>query len=812
MDTLNADARISGMVTKSETKDNNVNIFTIFAPGCRMSFTLTYTGFCLIRYGDIVSALCKKINDNYFQVVKRPLVKLPTDSASVYNFLMSCSKSCGITTREANAVQREISNIYQSKIYAQASSPCDVISAISDCWYKTRSLKVIQPISDIITLERAENFISIWRKRDIRRLHVFGFTNTEMEECRMGLLEIYNHICINPYRLAPVSMEKCREIDDLLSRCALQIEIECGTIVRDIYSRIRNASWSCVLLNSLQKRHPKVRELLVELIQHYDVVKDTIMSDGKKEEALYLRRTYLAESTMASFVAARMKPSGDSNVVNGIRIQTGPVITMSNIEIEDKTLDAGQISAVHMVAKGGISIITGGPGKGKTTVIKEIVRQMIKAGVPYAICSFTGKAVARVKEVVPGSSPATMHRMIAAPKHFGAFKYLIIDECSMVTTELFYDFIVRFGTDYAVVLIGDVGQIPPIGPGTLFREILKSHTVNKTILKITHRVLDVPGSTDGIILNLDRIVKWKFGEIYQFMPTDNFMLKAGKPTLIIELIKMFKNLDVRLGDIVVLSPYTDNLDIINKGIQMLYNGANARTEDTRGAIWHINDRVIMTSNNYEVKLQRPIPPQEQVGMGQLEMCKKDSKGNITHAPVMNGETGVVISLGNRFIVVDFGDKRLIEVPFESGQQGRKRKRPSFNLEEETESDDMTTENLKLAYALTIHRAQGSEWPIVFFWAQHRANSMESGFWNRCLTYTAISRPRRALFIVGDTMAAAQSIAKPLPFRCEYLNVRLKNMLDEIPEEEEVISADPYTHAPDELPPTTDGDVGDIEWD
>src|SRR4029077_19475854 len=235
--------------------------------------------------------------------------------------------------------------------------------------------------------------------------------------------------------------------------------------------------------------------------------------------------------------------------------------------------------------------------------------------IPYALCSFTGKAVTRIKEVVPKAKAfiATMHRMIASPMSVVKFNYLIIDECSMVTTELLYEFIDVFGTDFSIVLIGDANQLPPISWGSLFNEILLSRTVHKTILRINHRVYDVEGEVDGIIPNCERIANWRNGAAYGFVDANNVVLMPGPETQVMDLVTMFSKHGLKSSNIIVISPYNKYLDVFNKGVQAIYNGTKARITDPHGSTWHIDDRVMMMMNNYDVD-------------------------------VMNGETGVVTEI------------------------------------------------------------------------------------------------------------------------------------------------------------------------
>jgi exodeoxyribonuclease V alpha subunit len=411
-----------------------------------------------------------------------------------------------------------------------------------------------------------------------------------------------------------------------------------------------------------------------------------------------------------------------------------------------------QLLALDGALSSPVSIITGGPGSGKTRLIGHIVTCHERAGVSWAAAAFTGKAVARVKQVLGRSADeqvATIHRWIIRARREKdkiPFKTLIIDEASMVTTELFWQLVSAFTHKFRLILVGDVHQLPPISWGSLFFQCLESGQIPTFRLTANHRVLsetirlpsDEPrldGATnDGILDNARAIVGAEASEEPRVTlnQASNFSLVAGGVKEVGEIIRECREAGVSLRDLVVVCPYNRDLADINAIFQDTYGKDQPSVGDYRDRSWAVGDRVMMTENDYTLG-------------------------------VMNGELGFVSTINRNEIAVDFGYGTF---RFSLAKGLRKKDLPPGVTP--TPSVDSLTQ----AFALSVHRFQGSEADYVIVYVP---TSPETSFLNKNLIYTALTRARRRIWVVGDLDLIMRAAGTPGPIRHERLAQRLRQL-------------------------------------
>ena len=390
-----------------------------------------------------------------------------------------------------------------------------------------------------------------------------------------------------------------------------------------------------------------------------------------------------------------------------------------------------------------------------TTAIRELVYNLEQRNVEYAICAFTGKAVARLRSVLCSTVPMTFHLKIKKEKS-SKFKHLIVDEASMVTIELFYSFIRRFDFPFSITLVGDPNQLPPIGWGSLFEECIKSKTIPTYELVVNHRVYHISGEKDGILLNTKKMARHgveptvKFGLKAPVVPmkfesTGNFVLTPGNIDQIAAFATAFKQQGICRHDITVITPYNKDLDVINKTFQKLYTEDDSEhVFDSRGCKWYINDRVMMIKNDYEIN-------------------------------VMNGEEGEVVEIDPNHIKVSFGAGREYDFPLEPDPKKRKWGTSQEKDDEDEAEGERTVQRLVHSYCVTVHRGQGSEWNYIIFYLP--PGRSQPSYITKNLVYTGLTRAKRALFFIGNIEELEASTTRSLPFRCEKLTKRLSETLD-----------------------------------
>ena len=413
---------------------------------------------------------------------------------------------------------------------------------------------------------------------------------------------------------------------------------------------------------------------------------------------------------------------------------------ISLIEKETGTvLDEMQKKAVREAAGHGLFILTGGPGTGKTTTINAIIRFFEGEGAELRLAAPTGRAAKRMTEAT-GYEAQTIHRLLeltGMPEeeregqaiHFERnaenpleADVIIIDEMSMVDIHLMHSLLLAITSGTRLILVGDENQLPSVGPGNVLRDIIRSGQFPVVELKKIFR----QASESDIVVNAHKINR---GE--QVIPDnksrDFFFLKRYDADTIIRVAialiqeKLPRYVEAKPFDIQVLTPMRKGLlgvERLNKILQRFLNppdGTKKEKEFAQG-LFREGDKVMQIRNNYqlewEVRGRYGIPVEKGIG-------------------VFNGDTGILKSIN------DFAETA--EVEFEDGRFAEY----SFKQLEE----------LELAYAITIHKSQGSEYPAVIL-------PLLSGprmLLNRNLLYTAVTRARKCVTVVGSEETFAEMI-------------------------------------------------------
>ncbi|MDB5058529.1 MAG: recombinase [Chloroflexi bacterium] len=376
------------------------------------------------------------------------------------------------------------------------------------------------------------------------------------------------------------------------------------------------------------------------------------------------------------------------------------------------SLSDEQRTAVRAAATCGMFVLTGGPGVGKTTTVRALVSVLTGLERSVALAAPTGKAAKRLGDVV-GMEAKTLHRLLGAgPSGFRhwpgeplPFDVVIVDECSMLDTSLARALVRAIGPQTQLILVGDADQLPSIGAGQVLRDLLSVNMVPSCTLTTIFR----QAAQSRIVTNAHRIRSGLAPELAGpaalaqgvdciFVPASPSRVAAVGADWAGRLLP--KSLGVPASDVQAVAPLTRVCQALNSTLQEQLNPARGQAERPHGALpLRVGDRVIQTRNNYDLA-------------------------------VFNGDTGTVADIQPDAIQVDFGDDHVVS--YEAGE----------------------LLDLEHAYCLTVHRAQGSEWPGVVVLASSAFGSMLS----RSLLYTAITRARQAVVIVGDDAAIVRAVA------------------------------------------------------
>ena len=432
---------------------------------------------------------------------------------------------------------------------------------------------------------------------------------------------------------------------------------------------------------------------------------EMLASDELKQEkdAIYLPPFYFSEvGTARKILGLLNQPSIKENVsldINAIQQSSGIVY------------DDVQIEAIQQAVDAKVMVLTGGPGTGKTTTTQGIIAAFRSMGLRILLAAPTGRAAKRMSEAT-GMEAKTIHRLLEYNPADGYKRNdenplegdaLIVDECSMVDIMLMYNLMKAIPTNMRLVLVGDIDQLPSVGAGNVLRDIIDSERV--PVIRLTR--IFRQAQTSRIVMNAHAINNGSFPDISNGKNTDFFFIKMEDPEKVAEQIvnlvqnRLPKAYNQPLSNIQVLTPMQRGVVGAANLNAILQEALNNSTQSLSrsGYVFKKGDRVMQIRNNYD----------------------KD---------VFNGDIGVVNSIDqeDRSLTVDF-DSHIVAY-------------------EVSELDELT-----LAYATTIHKSQGSEYPIVVIPIMMNHYVMLQ----RNLVYTAITRSKKVCVLIGQVKALAYAV-------------------------------------------------------
>ena len=392
-------------------------------------------------------------------------------------------------------------------------------------------------------------------------------------------------------------------------------------------------------------------------------------------------------------------------------------------------LDEGQRQAVVQAVKNGLMILTGGPGTGKTTTINAMIRYFEGEGLEISLAAPTGRAAKRMKEAT-GHEASTIHRLLElsgmAEESSANIRFeknaenpleadvVIIDEMSMVDIYLMHALLSAIVPGTRLILVGDMHQLPSVGPGSVLKDMIRSEAFPVVRLEKIFR----QAQESDIVVNAHRIQK---GEqvVLDNHSRDFFFLQRNEIQVIQKVIltlvsrKLPGYVDARPQEIQVLTPMRKGplgVERLNEILQKYLNPPSPEKaeKETSGGIFREGDKVMQIKNNYqmewEIRGRHGIAAQK--GMG-----------------VFNGDLGTISSINPfaELLTVEYEEGRFAEYTFKQ------------------------LDELELAYAITIHKAQGSEYPAVVIPLLGGPRMLMT----RNLLYTAVTRARKCVVLTGS---------------------------------------------------------------
>lgn len=449
-----------------------------------------------------------------------------------------------------------------------------------------------------------------------------------------------------------------------------------------------------------------------------------------KEDRVYCSQNYYLELNTAKMLH-------DLNVTADIADDT-VMKKLADIETETQTtLENLQKEAVVQAVNHGLLVITGGPGTGKTTTINTLIHYFASEGLEILLAAPTGRAAKRMTEAT-GYEAQTIHRLLeisgvpeeeSAGYHFERnmenpleADVIIIDEMSMVDLFLMHALLSAVSVGTRLIMVGDVNQLPSVGPGSVLRDIIHSECFPVVRLNKIFR----QASESDIVVNAHKINEGQH-VVLDNKSRDFFFLKRNDANVIISVMltlvmkKMPKYVDAGMLDIQVLTPMRKGLLGVERLNMILQEYLNPRSPEKKekeygAGLFREGDKVMQIKNNYQIEWEirgaYGIPVEKGVG-------------------VFNGDMGIVSEINEyaEQMTVVFDDNKYIEYSFKELEQ------------------------LELAYAITIHKSQGSEYPAVVIPLLSGPRMLMS----RNLLYTAITRARKCVTLVGSDQVFQQMI-------------------------------------------------------
>lgn len=485
--------------------------------------------------------------------------------------------------------------------------------------------------------------------------------------------------------------------------------------------------------------HESIRDLVMKGVIHALTVDEDIR--------VYYTPYHVAENNVAKKIVELSK-------AELMDLETDVDEMIKSIEEEDKIEFAyKQIEAIKESINNGVVVITGGPGTGKTTIINAIIKIFQEEGLKVNLAAPTGRAAKRMTEAT-GVEAKTIHRLLEysymdEEMVFGLDEdkpldtdLLIVDEASMVDILLMNSLLKSLVPGTRLILVGDVDQLPSVGAGNVLRDIINSQGVKVVELDEIFR----QAKESLIVVNAHRINKGLYPILNK--GSDFFFIKEETPSqilnTILELCKdrlpSYYGVD-SVKDIQVLTPMKKGdvgLNSLNKHLQEILNpkGPHKKENQIGEEIFRVGDKVMQIKNNYSIEW-------EVIEDG---MVTERGEG------VFNGDLGTIMDMDE--------EDRILKVLFDEGK--------------EVEYSFDQLDELKLSYAITIHKSQGSEFPIVVMPIFNGPPMLLT----RNLLYTAITRAKKLVVLVGDEKYLHSMIRNNrIDRRYSSLDYKINNMLN-----------------------------------
>ena len=594
-------------------------------------------------------------------------------------------------------------------------------------------LSQIRGINKEKAVEISESFIENWEVWQIVGfLEQFGIGPE-------GAKKVYNLLGINaieeieanPYILVDIIRGvDFKQIDEIAIKLGIERQnlkrVESG--IKYALIKITYNGHCCTLKENLIEYVETLLNINKDAIENGIInlrTKNEIVVENREEkEWVYLYNFYKTEEKIAQRII-KLKNAKNIKKVSRIEKELRIVEEKTEIELSEKQKDA-----IRAINENNVTIITGGPGTGKTTIIKSIIEIYKQKKYKIVLCAPTGRAAKKMTETT-GEEASTLHRLLEIGKvdedsllkkdkeYQGApidADIIIVDEVSMVDMFIMSYLLDCIYLGTKLILVGDSDQLPSVGPGSVLKDIILSEQINTVHLDKIFR----QAAKSKIIVNAHRVNN---GEKFLEKEPENskkdffYINENNQDEILKEVLSLCNGRLKKYGDydffesIQVLTPTKKGMlgtKELNKALQEELNPhrEGEAERNSMGVIFRIGDRVMQVKNNYDMYWEKQVGNSIEVGNG-----------------VFNGETGTITNINTeeKIIRVKFDDEKVCWYEFNDLEQ------------------------LEHSYAITIHKAQGSEFDVVIMIIPQAAPMLLT----RNLLYTGLTRAKKLLIVIGN---------------------------------------------------------------
>lgn len=588
-------------------------------------------------------------------------------------------------------------------------------------------------IKGISERKAREISLQVSEKKDMRQamiyLQKYGISATLAAKIYQHYGQnVYRVIEENPYQLADhVQGVGFKTADEIAARVGIHIDSDFRIRSGIFYTLLQSVNDGHVYLSQdvLLYRSGSLLGVEIQDIEKYlmdlAIEKKIIIKNESDGRRIYSSHYYYMEMNMARMLH-------DLDVEYDQEESSLRTRLLGMEERSGLSLDEKQRGAVLEAARHGIMVLTGGPGTGKTTTINAMIQFFESEGLDICLAAPTGRAAKRMTEAT-GYESQTVHRLLEVngnPEEEGISGFqrneenpletdvIIIDEMSMVDLSLMSALLRAVIPGTRLILVGDCNQLPSVGPGSVLKDIIASECFAVVMLT---KIFRQAGESD-IVVNAHKINR---GEevILDNKSRDFFFLKRQDPNVIISVVitlirnKLPKYVDANPYDIQVLTPMRKGLlgvERLNGILQEYLNPKEPKKAEKEhgGRLFREGDKVMQIKNNYQLEWQI---------LTRYGMAVDKGMG------IFNGDMGIIrkINTYEEIVTVEYDEHRIVKYPYS------------------------LLDELELAYAVTIHKSQGSEYPAVVIPLLQGPRQL----YHRNLLYTAVTRARRCVTLVGS---------------------------------------------------------------